>query len=158
MDQNQKQDIREAARNFLFNAEDWARPFAVTLTLKQAIYPPYRELTPDAASQNLRHFLNLINWDVFGKAFKRYGKRLKVVSVLETAPGKRLHYHLLLECPDDLDESLFCDVIRKRWSETRWGYREVDIRPAYEPLGWLNYITKQSNLADALDWENTIVS
>ena len=67
---------------------NWSLPFAVTLTMKQArplpeIPAALLMLDRDAATQNFRHFLNLLNGRVYGNAFKRHSKRLRVIAVVE---------------------------------------------------------------------------
>ncbi len=55
--------------------------FGVSLTLKQNTSGVY--LDDIRASQNLRHFLNLLNSEVYGKRFRRFGKKLNVIPSLE---------------------------------------------------------------------------
>jgi len=122
---------------------------AVTLTMKQQS----RGLKLDEikASQNMRHFLNLMNTEHFGPNFKRYNKRLLVIPSLGRSPVGRLHYHLAIKMPDpDLSER-FMRTIESFWSKTDFGDKEIKIKDAYDPSGWNYYLTK----ADAeIDWEN----
>ena len=69
----------------------------LTLTLKQQI--KNQKLDHISSSQNLRHFLNLLNTKCFGNSFKRFGKRLKVIPVLENSKNNRLHYHITIQNP-----------------------------------------------------------
>ena len=76
----EKEHIRIAARDLL-STLNLNYCLGVSLTMKQS-----REciiLDEMRASQNLRHFLNKINNIVYAKRFKRFGKKLNVIPVLE---------------------------------------------------------------------------
>ncbi len=140
----------------------WLQPFAATLTLKQRIsiygdlHSSSVSLTPDLASQNLKHFLNVLNKRVYGASAQRHGKNISVLSVIEGGNSKRLHYHLALDCPrDDLVE-VFPDLVAQIWRSTQWGYHETCVTPC--DGGWVTYMTKlrdKPDFADAIDWMNT---
>jgi len=126
--------------------------------MKQAMYDPeFSRLTPEVAEQNFRHFMNTVNYELFGKAFHRHKKRISVIPSLECSPSGRFHYHALLDRPIHSDEPNFCDLIRSSWINTRWGYKQVDIRPAYDPAGWVRYMMKRNHPGDAIDWENAVL-
>lgn len=135
----------------------WNSPFAVTLTLKQRLWLDGGgsvALTPDLASRNLRHFLNLVNKRVYGSSAQRNGKRIRSVAVQEGGQYKRLHYHLMLDCPRDQLVMEFPAILTKAWVSTDWGYPQIDIQPCDQ--GWLNYMTKlrdKTDFAAAFDWE-----
>jgi hypothetical protein len=113
-------------------------------------------LDANKASQNLHHFLNVLNGRVLGKAHTRFGDRLRVIPVIEGGGGKRLHYHVVIDCPrDDLRDS-FPSVIDDIWQRTDWGYAQTDIQAGAD-AGWINYISKfrdKPTFADAIDWLN----
>ena len=50
-----------------------------------------------------RHFMNLLNRAVFGNAARRYGKRLRVIAVLEKGLNSPWHYHAAIEPPGHID-------------------------------------------------------
>lgn len=139
----------------------WTHPFAATLTLKQRIggdggvSSAAETLTPEIASRNLRHFLNVLNKRVYGTAAQRFGKRLPVFPVLEGGGGKRLHYHLAIDCPrDDLLEA-FPAMIVTEWRKTLWGYDQSLVTPC--DAGWFTYMTKlrdKPDFASSIDWMN----
>lgn len=144
-----------------FQLDRWTHPFAATLTLKQLIAgdggvsSAVETLTPAIASRNLRHFLNVLNGRVYGKAAQRFGKRLQVFPVLEGGGGKRLHYHLAIDCPrDDLLEA-FPAMIVTTWRKTLWGYDQTVVTPC--DAGWFTYMTKlrdKPDFASSIDWMN----
>lgn len=152
--------IQSTLREWLC-VDDWNHAFALTLTLKQriggdgGISAAATSLTREIASQNLKHFLNVMNKQVYGSASQRHGKRLPVFSVLEGGNGKRLHYHLAIDCPrNDLIE-VFPAMVILTWRTTLWGYDQTHVTPC--DAGWVNYMTKlrdKPDFASAIDWEN----
>lgn len=150
--------IQQEIREYMLTRE-WVAPHAVTLTMRQAIqFPDGRRvfLTPDRASQNLRHFLNILNRKVWGKAADRVGKTIQCFCVLEGGTEKRFHYHAVADCPrhDLLDR--FPQMIESAWRRTDWSYEQSDIQPFCDE-GWINYIIKFRDKPDYLsgfDWVN----
>lgn len=145
-----------------FSLDDWASPFAVTLTLKQSVTVPNGImstklwLTEAVAAQNLRHFLNKLNRSVFGKSAARFGKGVGCIPVLEGGRDRRLHYHAVIDCPLPDLVAGFPLLITDHWRSTQWGYFQVDCQTDTDD-GWLTYITKfrdKPNFADAIDWTN----
>jgi len=135
--------------------DHWESPFALTLTMKQAIKKGTRiiSLDPIRASQNLSHFLKLLNAHLFTKAALKTGIRLKCIPVLED--GERYHYHLCLDKPAHVPEIEFLNQIYDCWARTDFGYWMVEVTPADD--GWIRYMAKGRSkraFADALDWEN----
>lgn len=141
----------------------FANPLAVTLTLKQGI-PHYvsststfARITVDIASRNFRHFMNLLNSAVYGKRFKRHHVRLQAVPILEGNGITRLHYHCIIDRPDEVSHSDFSSLIRCCWSQTDWGYDQIDIQPMHD-AGWTKYISKlrgKLQFDESFDWSNT---
>lgn len=152
---------QRAFREFA-SIERWNAPFAVTLTLKQGLMLEgdygkiYVKLTPERASQNLNHFLNLLNKQVNGKAHSKFKVHIPVIPILEGGSGKRLHYHLMIDCPrDDLKDG-FPYLIQSLWKRTRWGYDQIDVQ-ANADKGWITYSSKIGDkpvYLDSIDWVN----
>lgn len=144
------------------NIEQFACPFAVTLTLKQGLDGAggtagrFQRIDEYEASKNFRHFMNLLNRQVYGHAAQRHGKRLNVLPVMEQGKDIRLHYHAIIDCPRPQLEREFPAMIRDCWLRTPWGYKEINVQSCYDQ-GWVSYISKfDSKLAyaDAYDWTN----
>jgi len=79
-------DPIESAKSNLFDTSNWGEFCAVTLTLKQghqADGTGWVKIDHYQCRQAFRHFMNLLNKAVYGSAFRRYGKRLRVLPVLE---------------------------------------------------------------------------
>lgn len=153
--------IQKSVRQWI-DIDGWNHPFAVTLTLKQRIgrdggvSAASESLTPEIASRNLRHWLNVMNKQVYGSAAQRHGIQLPVLPVLEGGTGKRLHYHLIMDCPRDDLVAVFPAMIVSTWSKTLWGYDQTDVKPC--DSGWLTYMTKfrdKPDFASSIDWMNT---
>lgn len=152
---------QKAFRAFAKTA-DWHAPHAVTLTMKQGRSIDagkgisIQRLTPEEASNNMRHFLNRLDQHVYGNAAKRNGKRVPVIPVIEGGDGKRFHYHLVVDCPRDGLRDGYIDLLVKLWRETDWGHKNFHIQ-ADSDAGWDKYVSKlrdKSNYADSIDWIN----
>ena len=61
-------------RDFIEDIE-FSRPFAVTLTMNSVQWRSH--------SQNFRHFMNRLNQSFLKSGYRRYGKRLTVVPIIE---------------------------------------------------------------------------
>ena len=158
---NHVRQIQAAFRQFT-TTEGWHAPHGATLTLKQgrqieaATGQSYQAITPLEASKNLRDFLNRLNQHVYGNAAKRHAKRVPVIPVIEGGDGKRLHYHLIIDCPRDDLKTGYCNLLTTLWQETPWGYKINEINPKVDG-GWTKYISKirdKPNYADSIDWSN----
>jgi hypothetical protein len=133
-------------------------PTAVTLTLKQS----YRvggftvPLTEIDATQNLRHFLNLLNRKIFGNGV-RQGRHIGCYAVREgNGKSVRFHYHLCLDKPDQLEDEEFMMLIRQSWLKTRFGYPEIEISMRCD-AGYIDYMLKlktKDDFASSIDWLN----
>ena len=138
--------LKEYVKDFDVN-----NTFGVTLTLRQGI--KNQKLDDISSSQNLRHFLNVLNQKVFGNQVKRFNKGLRVLPILEMSKGNRLHYHLTLENPYPKDPNRFSDLIEVTWNKTKFGNRHVHIHKNVN-WEWNDYITKFNNSSDQVDWMN----
>ena len=111
-----RSDPFEAAKSNLFDTSSWGDFCDVTLTLKQGHQPHsggWLKTDDYRCRHAFLHFMNLLNRAAYGSAFRRYGKRLRVLPVLEKgevrARGLRLgargastgrwHIHCAIELP-----------------------------------------------------------
>jgi hypothetical protein len=79
-------DPIESAKSNLFDTSSWGEFCDVTLTLKQGRQGDcsgWIKIDHYQCRQAFRHFMNLLNKAVYGSAFRRHGKRLRVLPVLE---------------------------------------------------------------------------
>src|SRR5258708_38996210 len=92
-----RSDPFESAKSHFFDTSSWGEFCDVTLTLKQALQPDrggWVKIDDYRCRQAFRHFMNLLNRAVYGSAFRRHGKRLRVLPVLEkarSAPARYVH-------------------------------------------------------------------
>jgi hypothetical protein len=114
-------------------------------------------LRREHCEQNFRHFMNVMNRKVFGKAAQRHGLKLRVIPVIEGGNDKRWHYHTIIDCPRPAEYFEFAQLIRRSWVRTDWGYNQIKIRFDAD-FGWIRYMMKsrdkQDGLADSIDWMN----
>jgi hypothetical protein len=71
-----------------------------------------------------------------------YGKRLRVIAILEKSEGGRWHYHAAIEPPTFIDHIAFGELAMKTWSETDSGYGYGDVC-LNANSGWITYMTKR---------------
>jgi hypothetical protein len=64
------------------------------------------------ARSYFRHFTNMLNRAVFGNATRRYGKRLRLIAVLEKELNGPWHYHAAIEPPPHLSADQFESLVR----------------------------------------------
>ena len=140
-----RESIKEYVKDF-----DTNNCFGVSLTLKQRV--DQKSINNDISSQNLRHFLNVLNKKCFGNSFKRFNKRLRVLPVLERSSTGRYHYHLTLQNPFIDNPDKFESMINFTWFNTNYGYRHIHIHRNVNK-GWNDYITKL-NTGGEVDWIN----
>jgi hypothetical protein len=104
--------------------------------------------------QAFRHFMNLLNRAVYGAAFRRYGKRLRVLPVLERGEvharalrswergtSGRWHIHCAIELPSHCDAVALERLIRNCWAKVEWGSGRILVRDGAN-AGWINYMLK----------------
>lgn len=122
-------------------------------------------LTYELAMANIAMFCERLNYACYKHAYKRYGKRLEIVSAIEGGKDdwrenrftrdkeKRLHTHILLQLPKHIDFDDFATLIRKHWFATEWGYVENKVERIKSKYRCARYNTKTT--PDAIDLENT---
>tara|TARA_R110001606_G_scaffold12369_1_gene54003 strand:- start:45515 stop:46015 length:501 start_codon:yes stop_codon:yes gene_type:complete len=162
MNLTEKLNYRHSVKEFV-NLTKFYEPFSVTLTLKQSVlvtegvFPVHIRIDREKAIQNFRHFMNLLNTEVFGNSFVRHGKRIQVIPFLEGGlNGTRLHYHCVIDCPRRSLDMTFPSLIQKCWSKTSYGYNQIDIQRNTDH-GWIDYISKfrgKYSYDECVDWEN----
>lgn len=143
------------------NTERWGTVCDVTLTLRQAQKSKgiWVRLDEYACRAAFRHFMNFLNRAAHGYAFQRFGKRIRVIPVLEKELQGRWHYHAAMELPSHLDAVEFEQLIQGCWEKVHWGYPRTLVRDNANQR-WVKYMLKPSqktvfdDCADCIDWEN----
>jgi hypothetical protein len=153
-----KCDPLESAKSHLFDTSSWDAFCDVTLSLRQARQPDrggWVKIDEDECRKAFRHFMNLLNRAVYGAAFRRYGKRLRVLPVLEKGEvsscalrswecgtSGRWHIHCAIEMPSHFDGVAFEKSIRDCWAKVEWGYGRILVRDGANS-GWIDYMLKE---------------
>ena len=150
-------DPVEPAKSHLFDTSSWGEFCDVTLTLKQGHQPAsggWVKIEDYRCRQAFRHFMNLLNRAVYGSAFRRYGKRLRVLPVLEKGEVRaralrswergtsgRWHIHCAIELPSHFDAVGLEKLIRDCWAKVEWGHGRILVRDGAN-AGWISYMLK----------------
>jgi hypothetical protein len=158
-----RSDPFESARSHFFDTSNWGPFCDVTLTLKQARQSDrgsWIRIDDYPCRQAFRHFMNLLNRAVYGAAFRRHGKRLRVLPVLEKGEVRaralrswergtsgRWHIHCAIELPSHSDAVVLEKLIRDCWAKVEWGCGRILVR-AGANAGWINYMLKDRQKAE----------
>ena len=147
----------KVAKLSLFDTSNWGPFCDVTLTLKQAQRldnGTWTKVDDYPCRQAFRHFMNLLNRAIFGAAFRRFGKRLRVLPVLEKGEVRtrslrscergtsgRWHIHCAIELPSHLRAVALEKLIRSCWAKVDLGCRRILVRDRAD-AGWVRYMLK----------------
>ena len=97
---------------------------------------------------------------IYKNSFRRHGKRLKVVPVVEGgwSSNSRFHIHLVMEYPDTkiISNSDFNFLLLRCWYKTFYRYDHPHIHTKTD-LGWVGYMTKFYEKDDFVDWVNVTI-
>ena len=98
--------------------------------------------------------MNILNRQVYGPAFRRHGKRLRVLPVLEKGEVRacslrswergmsgRWHVHCAIELPSHFDAVALEKLIRSCWAKVEWACGRILVRDSAN-AGWINYMLK----------------
>lgn len=134
-------------------------PVNFTLTQKQTVEGKW--IDDQISEQNFRHFRNVLNKQLFGNQYCRYGKGLKMFVIRESDTRHRHHLHGVIEKPDNMDSDDFIELVKSIWSKTKYGYLHTHFE---EPstiereIGWIDYCLKERtkiDLSSSIDWVNS---
>jgi hypothetical protein len=144
----------------IFDTRHWRSICDVTLTLKQARQSDdlsWVRIDETECRRAFRHFTKLLDRTVYGNAVRRYGKRLRVISVLEKSADGRWHIHAAIEPPRHIKPFDFRVLIHECWRKVDWAHKEMKVG-VYRDAGWIDYMLKpkqKSGLevwSDCIDW------
>ena len=150
-------DAIVSAKSDLFDTSSWGEFCDVTLTLKQGQQSEsggWVKIEDYRCREAFRHFMNLLNRAVYGSAFRRHGKRLRVLPVLEKGDVRagslrrweqgtsgRWHIHCAIELPSHCNAFALEKLIRQYWSKVEWSHGRILVRDGAN-AGWINYMLK----------------
>ncbi len=152
-----RSDPFASAKSHFFDTSSWGAFCDVTLTLKQTRQSDsgaWIKIDDYRCRQAFRHFMSLLNRAVYGAAFRRYGKRLRVLPVLERGEvharalrswergtSGRWHIHCAIELPSHCDAVGLERLIRNCWAKVEWSSGRILVRDGAN-AGWINYMLK----------------
>lgn len=126
---------------------------------KGAISKYEAQITPAAAEASLRYFIEALNYKLWGRRTRNpiYSNRCRIVAipVLEGMNGqKRLHAHLIIGNIPKEKLSIFEDVARAIWAQSKWGMARMEFREIYDTSGAGYYVAKEVGYIndDAVRW------
>src|SRR6204780_2897148 len=150
-------DALESARSHFFDTSNWGPFCDVTLTLKQARQSErgaWVKIDDYPCRQAFRHFMNLLNRAIYGAAFRRNDKRLRVLPVLEKGEVRatalrslergtsgRWHIHCAIELPSHFDAFALERLIRVCWARVELSLGRILVRDCAN-AGWIHYMLK----------------
>lgn len=137
--------------------------FAITLTYRENKSQYSSKYVPqyDKASRDIKHFLNVINYKVYGKKYKNRKARLMSVNVFEHSAYNGLHVHIILENPEDwnIPESEKESLIIGAWMSMKCSgnINGNDIQHVKEVDHWVGYCFKdiiysKNERCDVVNW------
>lgn len=157
-DGKSREQLKKGTREYLNTRvpeSDYSDCIGLSLTMKQ--WSNGIKLDDIRASQNFRHFMNVLNRKTYGQQFKRGRKQLSVVPTIENSSSDLIHYHALIKRPDycesEYDEFKFISNLKAIWKATEFGNKQTHIHRSTDS-GWLDYITKLKHQDDQIDWLN----
>jgi hypothetical protein len=156
-------DPIESAKSHFFDTSSWGEFCDVTLTLKQghrADGGGWIKIDHYRCRKTFRHFMNLLNKAVYGSAFRRHGKRLRVLPILEKGEVRarslhpwergtsgRWHIHCAIELPPHFDAFALETLIGDCWAKVELGHCRILVRDCAN-AGWINYMLKDRQKAE----------
>jgi hypothetical protein len=145
-----RSDPFASAKSHFFDTSSWGAFCDVTLTMKQTRQSDsgaWVKIDDYRCRQAFRHFMSLLNRAVYGAAFRRYGKRLRVLPVLERGElharalrswergtSGRWHIHCAIELPSHCDAVALERLIRNCWAKVKWGSGRILVRDGANAL------------------------
>jgi hypothetical protein len=104
--------------------------------------------------------MNLLNKAVYGSAFRRHGKRLRVLPVLEKGEVRarslrpcergmsgRWHIHCAIELPPHFDAFALEILIGDCWAKVELAHGRILVRDRAN-VGWINYMLKDGQKSE----------
>ena len=94
---------------------------------------------------------------VCGNCANRFGKRVKVIPVVEKSDlGREGTFTRLLKSRAHIDPVAFDELVRKCWSKVDWAHDRVELKDDAD-FGWLKYMLKPRQKAGLENWSDCIV-
>lgn len=101
-------------------------------------------------------FIKVLSKDVYGRAYKRYKKRMKYYSLLEGNENKRFHIHSVINKPDHISDKEFISLV-KDISHRISGFSIIERLNHQSSGGWFEYMNKLSSKSSGNFSDNIII-
>ena len=123
----------------------WRSIVALTLNLKQVVRTldnGFIGVDEFVCRKAFSHYMRQLNELVYKAAYRRHGKRLRVIPVLEKSADGRWHYHVAIEPPAHVDAYDFGKLAMSIWLAQELGYGFGDVSFDAD-RGWISYQLKR---------------
>lgn len=128
----------------LCDTSHWRSTVGLTLNLKQSAQTEcggFVRVDELEAKKAFRQYMNILNRRIYKSAYRKHGKRLRVIPILEKSAEGRLHYHAAMEPPEFMDAGSFGNIAMDVWLQTSLGYGHGATTPNVD-AGWIAYMAK----------------
>jgi hypothetical protein len=142
-----------------FDTSQWNSICDLTLTLKQARKADngvWIRIDEAQCRKAVAVFMHRLDRAVYGHAASRFGKRIKVLPILERAQLGRWHIHAAIELPAHISPTRFDELIRQCWSKVDWADDRIFFRDNAN-RGWIDYMLKPWQKSGFETWLDCIV-
>lgn len=109
------------------------------------------------ARKTFRHFWNLVDKAIYGKAAGRHNKRCERACFIEGSDISNAHYHVILKTPATISQDSYKQILKLIWQDLGNTGKYGIIKNTNSNEGWASYISKGMKWrnVDALDVETT---
>jgi hypothetical protein len=151
--------LRDHIATEIFKSRPDSQWCDVTFTMKKGIVidGTFHRLDYGKAHRAVKELLNRLNRRVYKKSYRRFGKHLACVPVVETGKcgEERMHIHMLLEVPEYMEQDPhgFLDIVLQEWKKCPWSYKKNVLhllKSDEDVTGWLKYILKDYSANDGI--------
>ena len=151
--------LKEKEAVFRFcDTSHWRSAVGLTLNMKQSIRTAsggFVQIDESTAKKAFGRYMNVLNRRIYNFAFRRFGKRLRVIPILEKSEEGRWHYHVAIEPPLFMDADSFSDMAMDVWSTTPLGYGHGHVTIDVD-TGWIAYMAKRRGKSGLEDYYDCI--
>lgn len=126
------------------STDHWRSICALTFNLKKVFKDSNgcsRWVDESTAKKVMRDYANRLNRLIYKGAYRNYGKRLRIIPILEQNYDQRWHYHVSIEPPAHMTANEFCQVAMTLWERMPLGYGHGKYKIIAD-RGWLLYLSK----------------
>lgn len=105
------------------------------------------------AEKTFRHYWNLVDKAVYGRAAKRHSKRVERVCFVEGEKNGNIHWHVIAKSNERRDYRWLRQIMLIAWEDLSNTGRYNEVTRCFNNNGWAGYISKQIRTFDADAWD-----